>query len=99
MRQISSLVARCSDCPFLEFVEQEITTAGEHKDVLYRPGFLCLHKAKRGYIALQETLEMNKWRTLTQALNKLHGQPFPPDCPLPEVEPLRTPDGRRAVNV
>ena len=77
MKVIRALVMNCGSCPFSDFVESQIETS----QGTFEEGWLCVHKARRGYVLKVKDTDLG----LRGWLRSTYGRPFPPDCPLPDT--------------
>ena len=93
MKMIHALVSSCGSCPFLDVVSEPIETKSHST---FDEGWFCLHKARRSYVL---TLKHAEGSGLREWLVTRHGEPFPPDCPLPETGRGFRPAGVRALDL
>lgn len=99
MRKVEARVlASCSDCPFHDVIESDtVTTMENGSEQTFKPGWFCLHKARRGYIAFASAVPED--RRFRDYLEEQCGEPFPGDCPLPKVRPIKAGTGQRDVDL
>ncbi len=93
MKLVHALVTNCGSCPFLDVVHVPVVTQDQGT---FAEGWFCLHKARREYVLRQEDsngLSLRAWLVVT------YGEPFPPDCPLPDTVRAARPTGRRDLDL
>lgn len=98
-RQINTVLNSCGQCPFHQLIEQDLEVRG------YMPlqaGHYCLKLEKMGErpgllvsVAYLEYAD----QTFHGWCRSVNGSPFPERCPLPVLQPVAQPSGKRNLDV